>query len=1051
MVRLPALSRFPWNSKVLVNYRSNRIVFGVLSLLAVGLIGSVSCFAENVEYNRDIRPILADKCFACHGPDQGTRQAELRLDTAAGATAVLSSDEKLVAVKPHDPDHSELFLRISTHDPDLKMPPADSNLTLTPEQIELLRKWIEQGAVYQSHWAFLAPQKSPVPVTLADPWSRNEIDAFVLRRMRDHELTPNPPAIREHLIRRVTFDLTGLPPTLAEIDAFLQDQSPEAFEHVVDRLLASTRFGERMASEWLDVARYSDTYGFQVDHGRFVWPWRDWVIRAFNSNLPFDQFMTQQLAGDLLPGATQDQILATTFCRLHPQEAEGGSVPEEYRVGYVSDRLQTFSTAFLGLTVECCKCHDHKYDPLSQREYFELASFFDNIDEAGLYSFFTNSIPTPTLLLTDDVSRQRMADQAQAIHDREQALQALPASRTGAFQAWRKSNPVAPAQLPGEVAYLDFEKVNAPNQQVPGPVGHAVELTGDDAVPLKVGNFHRYEPFSVSLWMNTPDRKKRAVIFHRSRAWTDAGSRGYELLLDEGHLSAALVHFDPGNSLRVRSTAPFPLESWHHVTLTYDGSSRAAGLHLYLDGAPLEVEVIRDQLTKEITGGGGDNITIGERFRDQGFSHGKVDEFRVFSRELVALEVAQLHQGHALQDAFTTTPQADVAQDPLWSYYLHTADTEMQSAMTALQESRREAAEFIETVPEIMVMREQPEPTQTYLLTRGEYTLRADPVSSNTPAALPPLPENIPRDRLALARWMASPDHPLTARVAVNRYWQLLFGTGLVRTTEDMGNQGEWPSHPALLDWLSRDFIEHGWDIKRLLKQMVLSSTYQQSALVSAEKEAKDPANKWLSRAYSDRFTAEMLRDNALAISGLLVDKIGGPPVKPYEVEVAFKPLPRDHGEGLYRRSLYTYWSRTGPAPVMMALDAAKRDVCQVRRERTLSPLQPLVLLNGPQFVEAARKLAERTLISHPDDVDAVLTDLFRWTTSRHPVTVELQVIRTLYDQHLADFRAHPEQAQAFLAVGDAPHQAGLDQPQLAAFAGVANLLLNYDECVFRR
>ncbi|WP_437227730.1 DUF1553 domain-containing protein [Planctomicrobium sp. SH661] len=1008
-------------------------------------------YAKDLDYNRDVRPILADKCFICHGPDHGNRQAELRLDTAEGAYAALSSDAALVAIRPGDPSHSEVYKRLTTDDPDQKMPPASSNLSLSAEQIATIRKWIEQGAVYQPHWAFLAPQKSQVPEVPNDRWVQNEIDAFVLQKMLEQGLKPNPPATREQLIRRVTFDLTGLPPTLQEIDAFVEDQSPDAFERVVDRLLSSERFGERMASEWLDVARYSDTYGFQVDHERFVWPWRDWVIRAFNRDLPFDEFMTQQLAGDLLPDATQEQILATTFCRLHPQEAEGGSIPEEYRTGYVSDRLQTFSTAFLGLTVECCKCHDHKYDPISQREYFEMASFFDNIDESGLYSFFTRSIPTPTLLLTDENSEKTLAEHKEKCRQLEQALVELPSSRVEAFRSWRASKPAAPEKVNGELAHLNFDTVHAPNQPVPGPVGQAIQLTGDDAVPLDVGNFTRSQPFSVTLWMKTPDVKERSVVFHRSRGWMDAGSRGYELMILDGHLSFALVHFDPGNSIRVKSPDPFPVDAWHHVAVTYDGSSQAPGVSIYIDGKPIPVEIVRDQLTKEITGGGGDNITIGERFRDHGFKQGQVDEFRVFNRKLLPVEVAELHDFHSLKDAFASDASASPEQDSLWKYYLENVDPEYQAALAALQQARQASADYIETIPEIMAMRETSEARQTYILTRGEYALRAEPVSSDTPAIFPEFSEELPRNRLGLARWMASPEHPLTSRVTVNRYWQLLFGTGLVRTTEDLGNQGEWPSHPELFDWLSRDFMEQGWSVKKLLKQMVMTSTYQQSATVTDEKEAIDPANKWLSRAMSERFTAEMLRDNALAVSGLLVDKIGGPPVKPYEVEVAFKPLPRDTGEGLYRRSLYTYWNRTGPAPVMMALDAAKRDVCQVRRERTLSPLQPLVLLNGPQFVEAARMLAQRVMLDHPGDQKAVLVDMFRWTTSRRPSAEELDVINTLYEQHLSDFSAHPEQAVAFLAVGDAPRNETLDPAQLAAMAGVANLLLNFDDCVFRR
>ncbi|SFI44615.1 DUF1553 domain-containing protein [Planctomicrobium piriforme] len=1015
-------------------------LFAGLAAVSLPAAEPAASKTKHVEYNRDIRPILADKCFVCHGPDKGNRQAELRLDTPEGAFAALASDASLKGILPGDPAHSAVYQRITSTDDAERMPPPDSNLQLTAQQVDLMRQWITQGAAYQPHWAFLAPRKSNPPTTTGQPWGRNDIDPFVLARMREHGLEPNPPASREQLIRRVTFDLTGLPPTLEEIDAFLNDASPQAYEKVVDRLLASDRFGERMAAEWLDVARYSDTYGFQVDRDRFVWPWRDWVIRAFNRDLPYDQFITQQLAGDLLPNATQEEILATTFCRLHPQEAEGGSIPEEYRVGYVADRIQTVSTAMLGMTLECCRCHDHKYDPLSQKEYFELFAFFDDIDESGLYSYFTPAIPTPTLLLTDPQSEQKLKAARDEIEKREQALVACRNEQQAAFEDWRKEFTALPEALPGQIAHLPFDQVAAPNQTVPGKVGTASSLTGDDAINTEVGNFHCYEPFSVSLWMNAPNHKERAVVFHRSRAWTDAGSRGYELLIEDGKLSAALIHFDPGNSLRVRTKTDFPLNAWQHVAVTYDGSSRASGLQIFINGQPADVEIVRDQLTKDITGGGGDNIAIGERFRDHGFTHGLVDEFRVFARELTPIEIQSL----------SLAPKSN-EPDLLFEYFLKTQSAEYQNRLSALRDARRAESEMIESIPEIMVMHDMPSPKQAYRLERGDYFARAEEVFAGTPAVFPDLPKDAPQNRLGFARWLTSPDHPLTARVAVNRYWQMLFGSGLVRTTEDLGNQGEWPSHPELLDTLSRRWMEAGWSVKWLLKQMVMSDTYCQSAIVSPEKEAADPANRWLTRAASYRLTAEMLRDNALAASGLLVDKIGGPPAKPYEVEVAFKPLPRDTGEGLYRRSLYTFWSRTGPAPVMMALDAAKRDVCQVRRERTLSPLQPLVLLNGPQFVEAARMLAERVLKTHPDDPQASLIDLFRWTTSRRPTDQELAILKRLYDEHLADFQAHPDQAVAFLSVGDHPRDEKLDQASLAALSGVANMLLNFDECVFRR
>lgn len=996
--------------------------------------------APGVDFDAEIKPILSDRCFFCHGPDANNRQAELRLDR--------EEDAKNYAIIPGKPDESEVYRRIMSEDPAERMPPPKSKLALTQQEKALIKRWIEQGAPWQEHWAFTPPGNVKVPEVKHQDWVRNPVDAFVLQRIEQAGLTPAKPARKDRLIRRVTFDLTGLPPTLEEIDAFLQDESSNAYEKVVDRLLTSERFGERMASDWLDVARYSDTYGYQVDRDRFVWPWRDWVIRAFNKNLPYDQFITEQLAGDLLPNATDDQILATTFQRLHPQKVEGGSVPEEFRIEYVADRTQTFGTAFLGLTLECCRCHDHKYDPLSQKEYYQFSAFFDNIDEAGLYSFFTPAVPTPTLRLMDENAKQKLADLEKQTTEAEKQLAAVtPEQRTG-FQAWLDSQPKP--EIPGQIAHLDFEDhKGGANQSVSGRVGKAVKLSGDDGIGLKVGNFRRQEPFSVSLWMNTPDVKERAVVFHRSRAWTDAGSRGYQLLIEKGRLSASLIHFWPGNAIRIRTRDPIPTHEWLHVTLTYDGSSRANGLQLFINGEPADCEVVRDQLYKTITGGGGDNITIGERFRDRGFKEGLVDEFQVFDRELTKLEIQQLHDGNALANALT---HPDSSQNPeLLAYYRSFKDETAKAQREALQKLREQRNKLQDSFQEIMVMREMEKPRTTYLLKRGLYSARADVVKPETPEVFPSFPEQAPRNRLGLAHWLTDPNHPLTARVAVNRYWQLMFGQGLVRTPEDFGRQGDLPTHPKLLDWLARDFVDHGWDVKRLLKQIAMSATYRQSSDASKDLVSRDPENRLLARFPSTRLPAEMLRDNALAVSGLLVNRIGGPPAKPYEVEVSFKPTTRQKGEGLYRRSVYTYWKRTGPAPVMMTLDASKRDVCRVRRERTSTPLQAFVLMNGPQFVEAARKLAERLLQKHPNNRDALLRDLFRTLTSRKPTDREQQVLQKLFDQQQTYFQDHPERTDQYLRVGDSAINTKLDKRQLAVTASVANALMNFDEALMKR
>lgn len=1019
---------------------------GAILVLAAGVTGA----EDEVDFNRDIKPLLSDRCFICHGPDAEKREADLRLDTREGAFADSQSGDVEKIIAPEHPELSELIARVTSADDDLRMPPPDSNLTLTDKETELLRRWVKQGAPWGEHWSFVAPAEVTPPQIKGDTWSRNEIDRFVLQRQRKAGSSPADEASREKLIRRLSFDLTGLPPTLAEIDAFLADESDDAYEKVVDRLLASDHFGERMAAPWLDAARYSDTYGYQVDRNRHVWPWRDWVVRSFNGNMPYDQFLTEQLAGDLLPDATDDQILATTFSRLHPQKVEGGSTPEEFRVEYVADRTQTFATSMLGLTMECCRCHDHKYDPISQREYYQMFAFFNNIDESGLYSYFTNSTPTPTLALASDAQKKQLAKLAQEAADAEKQTHEIRKQVEADIAGWIATSPKP--ELPGQVAHLDFEKgARGGNKNVPGKIGNAIQLSGDDGVGTSVGNFSRHQPFSVALWINTPDVKERAVVFHRSRAWTDAGSRGYQLLIEEGKLSASLIHFWPGNAIRVRTKEKIPTNAWMHVGFLYDGSSRAAGLKITIDGKPVETEVVRDNLTRNITGGGGDNIAIGERFRDRGFTGGMVDELYVFDRQLTPLEVQQLAGEDNLATAIAAAKNGAPAEASLIEYYVATANKPYRQALSALAIARQAHNKLLDSLTEIMVMRERSEPRDTRLLIRGAYDQPGESAAANTPSVLPKLPADAPANRLGLARWLTSPEHPLTSRVAVNFFWQTVFGAGLVRTPEDYGLQGEAPTHPELLDWLARDFVAHDWNTKRLMKQMVMSATYRQRSDVSAEVVKADPENRLLNRANSYRMPAEMLRDNALAVSGLLVDQPGGAPVRPYDLENSFKPLGRTKGAGLYRRSLYTFWKRTGPAPAMMALDASKRDVCRVRRERTSSPLQALVMLNGPQFVEAARALTEKLMIANDNDPQKVVNDLFRLLTSRTPTERESAVLLELFNQQNAYFSEHPEQRDAYLKNGDRPANDKLPASELAAFSAVANTLLSYDECVIRR
>lgn len=1009
--------------------------------------------SEPIDFATQIQPLLSDRCFTCHGPDQGQRQGDLRLD--------IEEDAKDFAIAPGDPDDSDLLARIETDDPYDLMPPPSSKLpALTKDEVALIREWIRQGAKWGKHWSFVTPQKH-MPPTIQNPtpefdpnWVRNPIDAFVLNRLAKEKIRPSTRADRATLIRRLAFDITGLPPTEDEVDAFSKaDQFDDALNSLVDRLLASPHYGERMASDWLDVARYSDTYGYQVDRDRRVWPWRDWVVDAFNSNQPYDDFVVEQIAGDLLPNASDQQILATTFNRLHPQKVEGGSVEEEFRVEYVADRTQTFATAFLGLTMECSRCHDHKYDPLSQKEYYELSAYFDNIDESGLYSFFTNSTPTPTLDLPTDPQREAMkgirseiaqlqTKLAESIHDSQSDSR---------FQKWavESRSIVAPEPVFTESFEGEPGQLGGANQSVKGRVGKAVQLTGDDAFNTKVGNFRRQQPFSVSLWVHAPESKKRAVIFHRSRAWTDAGSRGYQLLMEDGRLSWSLIHFWPGNAIRIKTAQPIAVNQWVHVTVTYDGSSQASGLKILIDGKPVQTDVVRDNLSRSIAGGGGDTIAIGERFRDYGFTDGKVDELQVYDLELSNDESYLAYQEQRKRAGLETS-ETESTSAQLKSHFHARHDETIQALKRELAEARSRLYTIQNGLQQIMVMRELATPRSTFFRNRGAYDQPGEIVQPGTPDALGAMEPDLPANRLGLARWLVDRKNPLAARVYVNRVWQLLMGHGLVRTPEDFGVQGQPPTHPKLLDWLAVDFMEHDWDIKRLVKQIVTSSTYLQASTHRQELLARDPENRWLARGPRHRLSAEMLRDNALSVGGLLSSRRGGAASKPYEVEVSFKPVGRDKGEGLYRRSLYTYWKRTGPAPVMMALDASKRDVCRVRRENTSSPLQAFVLMNSPQFVEAARGLAERLVNKHAQNDQAILKEMYRVLTSHEVSDRELSVIQRLLESQIEQFQAEPDSAKAYLSVGEKVAQEP-ESARLAALTVVANALLGFDDAVMKK
>jgi hypothetical protein len=1029
-----------------------------LLLLAVAAV-PLQAADPPVDFGRDVLPILSDNCYFCHGPDEKARKAQLRFDTKEGAFRIRDGEAVIV---PGKSGQSELIHRLTADDADERMPPPKSNRKLTARQIDTLKHWIDQGAKWGQPWAFTPLAKSPVP----SPQSEviDPIDRFIRARLEREGLKPSPEASREKWLRRVTFDLTGLPPTPKETDDFLKDTSTDAYGKVVDRLLASDRYGERMATDWLDVARFADTQGYQHDKAWAVWPYRDWVIREFNRNQRFDEFITWQLAGDLLPNATKEQRLATAFNRLHMQNEEGGIVEEEFRVAYVVDRVTTFGTAFLGLTFECSRCHDHKYDPIKQKDFYSLFAFFQNIDESGQTSYFTNATPVPTLLLSTDEQDKKIAGLRKVVREKEKALAGAREAAKRRFGEWKRPKEL---RIPGLVAAYSFDELKdnkvansvdpkSPGNAVEGPklvpgkVGQAAELNGENGFTLpNVGHFSRTDPFSLSLWLKTSNHAPRAVVVHHSQAPVDAGSRGYEVLLEGGRVAVGLHHMWPGNSLKVQTTKSIPVDTWTLVTVTYDGSSRAAGLKVYLDGEPAEVNVVRDGLRKDITYGGSEpTLAIGHRFRDNGFKGGTVDEFRVYNRALTAAEAAQLAGG--------------AVPDDLFDYYSATLDAGVMRAMEELRAARRALSQFVNPIPEMMVMEELKEPKPAYVLKRGNYDQLGDRVTANTPASLPPLKTPVAHapgspNRLDLARWLTSPENPLTARVTVNRFWQQMFGRGIVETADNFGSTGSGPSHPDLIDWLATDFVEHGWDVKRLLKQIALSATYRQSAKVTPELLAKDPDNRLLARMPARRLTAEMLRDQALFVGGLLVEKQGGPSVYPYQPnglwdEAMGRPAyPRSKGPDLYRRTLYTFWKRTAPPPTSVAFDAADRSVCTARRQSTSTPLQALALLNDPQIVEAARFLGQRMLKEGGPTRADQSAWAFRLVATRAATNKERTILAKLFDEEAAVFVSDPKAAEKLLAVGDGKTDPALKPAELAAATSVALTILNHDAAVMRR
>lgn len=1089
---------------------ADRCRAGLLALAATlvasgcGVPGpAVEGLPERVDFALHVKPILSDRCFKCHGPDEAARKSDLRLDLEDRAYATLASGA--TAIVPGRPRRSELVVRILSDDPARVMPTPESHLSLSEYEKALLIRWIDQGAEWKPHWAFTPPAAPAVPAPVAAQWTvRNPIDNFVHATLKARQLAPRDEAGKDTLVRRVTLALTGLPPTPAEVDAYVADTSPDAYERLVDRLLASPAYGERMAADWLDIARFADTHGYQDDVPRDMSPWRDWVIDAFNRNMPADQFVTWQLAGDLLPNATREMRLATAFNRHHMQSQEGGIVPEEYRVEYVADRVQTFGRAFLGVTLECARCHDHKYDPVAQKEYFQLYAFFNSVNESGQAPY--SGMASPTLILPSKEAEATLAT-LKARRDAIAPTLAMDApAYDGPFDAWlrtRASGETLPGRdglvlhlplddmregawrtkdrktgasmthrgktfanlAPGGVAYLGGDEDRAP-KTVAGRIGGAQQLRGDSEIkaPDEIGFFDRHQPFSVAAWFRIDVKGTAGPLITRSGSFAN-GYRGYLVRIEaDGTIDAALHHVAPDDSLQVRSTTAVTPGEWHHVAFTYDGSSRAAGLRLFVDGRPAATRTIVDNLQRSIITSGIEGRqmsgaplgvrlgSVGELSKES-LRDVSVDDFRVYARQLSNLEVEALGGGtdvlrRALGDA---SRRADLRQ-----HYLLRVDPTYRAQLAAITTVRGEENALLTAQPSVMVMRDLPQPRPTFVLARGAYDAPTDPVTPGTPSTILPFDKTLPKNRLGLAQWLLSPRHPLTARVFVNRHWAMLFGRGLVATAEDFGSQGRMPSHPELLDWLATTYVKSGWNTKALLKTIVMSATYRQSSIADPQQRADDPDNTWLARGPSFRLPLEQVRDASLAASGLLVRRIGGPSVYPYQPAGVWESLvsgsvyPQSTGEGLYRRSLYTAWKRTAPPPSAIGFDASERLTCIVTRQRTNTPQQALILLNDPQYVESARVLAERALRT-ASSVPERLTFTMRTLLSRRPTASETTRLAALYETERTRYAANRAAATALLATGEAPRDPAIDVADLAAWTIVTSTVMNLDEAVFSR
>jgi hypothetical protein len=984
---------------------------------------------DPVQFNRDVRPILSDNCYYCHGFDPENRKADLRLDTFEGATEIHDGSQ---AVVPGDITKSTLWLRLNSTDADEIMPPPKAHKTISAIQKDTIKRWIEQGARYEKHWAF-QPLLHPTPPVVRNPeLPRNPIDSFVLARLEKEGLQPSPAASKATLLRRLTLDLTGLAPTPEQSAIYLADTSALATQRLIDGLLSSPHYGERMAIDWLDAARYADSNGYQVDRDREMWPWRDWVVNAFNQNKPFDQFTIEQIAGDLLPNATLEQKLATGFNRNHMINEEGGIIPEEFLAEYTADRVETTASVWLGQTFNCCRCHDHKFDPFTQRDFYSLKAFFHNVPEQGIgkRSAKSNASSPPVLAVPAPDLDAKQANLKQTKNELVNKRTALLKLERPGFDTWierLKTQPVQWTLLPASSAH-----------------GGRLEVSVEEG-KTRVGREIGDGLWSVSIRTPEPTTRITAIrlvavpigetsVFRWNRLGLSAGR-------DENRHKVELQPKAYGETL-----APASL-----IRLLEPDNIEALGLTAQAKKPGSAVFEIRQPALLE--GAGELHFELGAR------ANTDLIDLRI---EVTSAEADLLVPSSLLLLAQKPAGERSEKETATLLEAFKSLTPEIEEINTELLVTERNLAKVLDAYPASMVMAEMDKPRDTFVLNRGQYDKPGERVTANTPAVLAPMDDSLPRNRLGLAQWLVNPANPLPARVIVNRLWQQFFGVGLVKTSEDFGSQGQPPSHPELLDWLAQEFIRSGWDIKHLVRMLVSSATYQQQSNLTPLLKERDPENRLLARGARFRLMGELVRDQALSVSGLLVPQIGGPPVRPYHPAGLYEQMVptspdtvkaylQDHGNSLYRRSLYTYWKRSIPHPAMLSFGTPFREVCTIQRPRSNTPLQALNLMNDETYVEAARFLAERMISEGGADLSSRLRKGVLLVLARHVSAKELAILERGYQRAFEDFTAHPEAASALLHVGERPYNAALNRTELAALTVVANTLLCMDETVTKQ